>query len=199
MFGSFYLAAMMYVLTGGPSVGKTSILHELEKQGEPVIHEAATDLIGNMLRRGIKEFWKEEHFDLNILQIQLEREGPFLDKQGRVFIDRGVFDGHTYVTYHGMTNTKTFALMKEALENIDLNERYAAVFYVLPYSEEYIHKTCEVRKEDETEAKELQAALYKTYSKHKKFVVVPGNLSPKERANYILEQVRRIEASSFQH
>lgn len=68
-----FLSCCCFICTNGESsVGKTSIIQELQNDGEAVIHEAATDWIASRLANGISEFWKEEHLGFNILKIQLE-------------------------------------------------------------------------------------------------------------------------------
>jgi predicted ATPase len=191
---SFCLAASLYVLTGASSVGKTSIIKELEKQGESVIHEAATDWISSKLQMGIHEFWKEEDFGYNILKLQLEREAPFLSCGGRVFIDRGIFDGYAYVMPLSLAGTKTLSAINEALEEIDLNKRYAAVFFILPYKgKDFSPTKTDVRRENLKEVEELQVALYAIYCRHKNFIIVPGDLSVEERSAIILEHVNNLE------
>jgi predicted ATPase len=185
--------AAMYVITGSSSVGKTSIIRELEKHGEMVIHEAATDWIKSRIQMGIHEFWKEDNFGLNILQMQLEREKSIFCGNQRTFIDRGVFDNHAYAMHYNLAGTQALSSMNALLEGIDLNERYAAVFFVLPYKDDFLPTNTEVRRDTSKVVGELQAALYAIYCRHKNFIVVPGNLSPKERADFILQQTLTIE------
>ena len=188
----------MYVLTGSSSVGKTSIISELEKQGEPVIHEAATDWIANRIRMGVHEFWKEECLGYRILQLQLEREKPFLSCGGRVFIDRGIFDNYAYAMHYSLAGSKTLSSINAALEGIDLNERYAAIFFVLPYNDfDFSPTQTEIRRDSQKEVGELQAALYAIYCRHKNFIIVPGNLSPKKRSALILEYVNKFEKQAL--
>lgn len=193
MYCSIFLAAAMYVLTGGSSVGKTTIINELEKRGEPVIHEAAADWIASRINEGINEFWKEDHLGYNILMLQLEREKKFLEFNGRVFIDRGIFDNHAYAMHYNLAGTKTLSLINEALEGIDLNNRYSAIFYILPYRDDFIPTNTEIRRDTMKEVGELQAALYAIYSRHKNFIIVPGNMSPEKRADFILDKILNIE------
>lgn len=44
-----------YIVTGGPGVGKTTIINFLEAQGYAVIHEAATDIIEAEKSCGVAE------------------------------------------------------------------------------------------------------------------------------------------------
>lgn len=191
---AFILASLMYVLTGSTSVGKTSIIRELEKRGEPVIHEAATDWIQSRLDAAVKEFWKEEGFIYNIFKLQMEREAPFLSNPGRVFIDRGLFDGYAFILPHALAGTRTHFAMNAELSGIDLNQRYAAIFFILPHTDENLLVTQNgIRRENSQQAGEMQAALFAVYCQHKNFVVVPGNLTPQERAVFILESIHRLE------
>lgn len=196
MFATLCLAAALYALTGGPSVGKTSIIHELEKQGESVIHEAATDWIRERIASGMHEFWKEDHFVFNILKLQLQREESCLSQNGRVFVDRGIFDGYAYAVQHDLAGTETLSLMNGALKDIDLEKRYAAIFFVLPYKEDFTPTSTAVRRELAQAARDIHVGLYAVYSRHKNFIIVPGNLCPKERADFILEQIFKIEATN---
>ncbi len=186
------MVGLMYVLTGGSSVGKTSIIKELEKQGESVIYEAATDWFASRLERGVEKFWEEEDLGYHILKLQLAREEPFLAKSGRVFIDRGIFDAHAYAMHYNLAGTQTLLLINEALEGIDLNKRYAAIFYILPYKDDFIPITTQIRRESVQEVREQQAALYAIYSRHKYFIPVPGMMTPKERADFILNHLSLI-------
>lgn len=197
MYFPLHLAALLYVLTGGPSVGKTSILNELEKQGEPTIREAATDFIAGQIDSGIHEFWKERDLNLNILKLQLEREKPFQAYEGRVFCDRGIFDPFAYAPQCSLAETKELSLMNAAVRHVDLNQHYAAIFLILPYKDsDFIPSQTEVRRENTQQFTEIQAALYAVYCRHKNFIIVPGNLTPAERATFILSSIKKIEDQS---
>jgi len=103
------LAAMIYALVGGPSSGKTTIIKELEKRGEDVIHEVATDWVTQKFKAGIFDPWSEENFTLDLLNLQLESEEPWLSKEGKVFVDRGVLDVYLYAMVNQLAETETLA------------------------------------------------------------------------------------------
>lgn len=188
-----YCAALLYALTGAPSSGKTSIIKELEKKGESVIAEAATDRILSQLHSGISEPWKDECFPLGTLQLQLERKEPWLMREGRVFVDRGVFDVYTFAMGNQLAGTQALADMNQLLKSIDLNQRYKAVFFITPHSVNFSPLQTEVRCEDAHEASKLELATYAIYCRHDHFIVVPGELTPEERADFILEKIREME------
>jgi predicted ATPase len=184
------LAAMIYALVGGPSSGKTSIIKELEKRKENVIHEAATDWIMRKIEAGVSEPWKEESFALDILKIQLEREQPWLlCKEDRVFVDRGIFDIYPFAKTFALAGTKTLAEVNQMLNPIDLNERYKAIFFIMPHSVNFSTVQTEIRRESTQEAAVLEAATYAMYCQHGNFILVPGGMSPTERADFILKKI----------
>jgi predicted ATPase len=186
-------AAMIYALTGGPSSGKTSIIKELERRGEEVIHEAATDWIIEKIESGIPEPWKEENFTLDILNLQLEKELPWLTKEGKVFVDRGIFDIYQFAMANNLAGTKTLACVNKILAPIDLNQRYKAIFFIIPHSANFSSLQTEIRRENTQEAAKLETAAYATYCRHDKFIIVPGGISPAERADFILNKICEIE------
>ncbi|HSS97677.1 MAG TPA: AAA family ATPase, partial [Terriglobales bacterium] len=63
-----------YILTGTPGSGKTTVLHELKRQGYAVVEEAATDVIAIEHSRGIAEPWRQTDFIDKIVQLQKQRQ-----------------------------------------------------------------------------------------------------------------------------
>jgi predicted ATPase len=186
------LAAMIYALTGGPSSGKSTILKELEKRGEFVIPEAAADWIAGKIAMGVSEPWKEESFTLDILKLQLEREEPWLSKEGRVFADRGIFDFYPFAMGCRLAGTATLSHINKILNPIDMHQRYKAIFFILPHSDNFSSLQTEIRRENTQEAAELEVAAYAVYCKHDHFIVVPGGMTPAERADFILEKIKDL-------
>ena len=63
-----------YILTGTPGSGKTSILHELKRQGYAVVEEAATDVNARELGLGNAEPWLQPDFIDSIVRLQKQRQ-----------------------------------------------------------------------------------------------------------------------------
>jgi predicted ATPase len=63
-----------YILTGTPGSGKTSILHELKRQGYSVVEEAATDVNARELGLGHSEPWLQPDFIDSIVHLQKQRQ-----------------------------------------------------------------------------------------------------------------------------
>ena len=87
-----------YILTGGPGVGKISIINCLAKQGYLVVPEAATEIIEEGLRQGIEKPWRADDYHIRMYELiskkQLEVQQSSADI---VFFDRGHLDGLSYI------------------------------------------------------------------------------------------------------
>lgn len=140
-----------YVLTGGPGSGKSSIILALEQQGEFVIREAAEDYIRFRQAQGQKEPWTEPDFQDRILDLQIQRESRIPYYAERVFIDRGLADGLTYVA----EGTKTYTRIKQASKT-----KYEKIFIIALLDD--IEKTA-IRRENYEEAKTIEDNLHRIY------------------------------------
>lgn len=67
-------AVKRFILTGAPGSGKTSILRVLQRQGYPVVAEAATDVIASEQATGIAEPWRDPQFISKITELQGHRQ-----------------------------------------------------------------------------------------------------------------------------
>src|SRR4051812_9670205 len=91
-----------YVITGGPSTGKTTLLDELEKLGYATIGEAARMEIDEAVAIGLtaEELREDEkHFQDEVVRRRVELESGV--PAGReVFLDRGMQDSLAYYRYY---------------------------------------------------------------------------------------------------
>src|SRR5438105_15552685 len=87
---------MRIVITGGPSVGNTTLISLLQSRGFPVIHEFATQII----KEGEFLPWVcRKSFQAEVLRRQLEAEAAIEENGLPIFLDRGLFDGEAYYIY----------------------------------------------------------------------------------------------------
>lgn len=196
------LATAIYAIVGGPAVGKTSIINELSLQGETIVREAATDYVLEQLDKGVKEPWNRSDFQLNVLKLHLAREAEALTKveakkTGRIFSDRGLLDHFVYSEHRRQLDTKEFQEVKTILNNYDFKTYYRAVFYVHPFNDkDYSAIKTDARHEDTDESRILTKATYAMYKKHIPHLIeVPPQMTPKERAAFILDKIKEIENS----
>jgi predicted ATPase len=160
----------IYVLTGGPCAGKTTLLEALLGRGFPVLHEAAAEVI---LEGALRPGEDAARFQEEVLRRQLskERAAP----PGVVFADRGVGDHFGYLDHYRAVRGLDLegSLFKEALERAwaEALPRYRAVF-VLEQSPLFVATA--VRRETGAEAAAIHRAIVAAYrSRHPRVIEVP--------------------------
>jgi len=170
---------MKYIITGGPSSGKTSIISELQKRGYSVLEEVAREVLSE--KRNLN--W--EQLQSTIFGRQLEKEEEFKDKP-YLFLDRGLPDVLAYSLHN---------LNYIPLEFADFNfsKRYDKVFLLdrLPFVKD------EIRIEkDDAEAQKIHNLISSVYEDLNydliKVPVFKGNFetSVKKRTDYIIARLK---------
>ena len=169
-----------YVVTGGPSSGKTTTVNSLKDLGYKTTIEVARHYIDLQRINGrstteVRE--NQRNFQHKILNIQLRLERR-LDPNQLVFLDRALPDELAYYRYFGL---EPDSKLTKSLENF----RYKKVFIMelLPLHNDY------ARIEDKKAQIDLQEAIIKVYSERSEPIVMVPVLSPKERTNYILQNL----------
>lgn len=168
-----------YVLTGPPCSGKSTIIQALEKRGEYVVNEAASEYIRKRQSENIKEPWREKDFQQRILELQLEWEGKIPIEPRRVFLDRSVYDGLAYLNESDETHKH---IMKYAS-----GKRYDKIFYVNLLN---AFETTTTRRENRTDAEALGEKLKGIYRSLGYEITEIKSGSIEERINIILENTK---------
>ena len=169
-----------YVITGGPSSGKTTLLDTLSNAGHTTVPEAARVLIDKEIQNGltIEEIRKDEDtFQQKVLELKLESERN-LDAQSLIFFDRGIPDTEAYLLLHNFEIRPT---LTEAMKGC----HYKKVFLLDPV----IFETDYARIETEEQRIKLQKLLEESYTKLGFEVVKVPVLPVAERAKFILENL----------
>lgn len=170
-----------YVLTGGPSTGKTSLLAELEKKGFKTIQEAARTVIDRALVNGITADvlrTDERSFQNEVARLKetLEKE---LNPKQNVFLDRGMHDSLAYMRHYGFQTDSWFEKLME-------DSSYRKVFLLEPvgkFDKDY------ARTEDEGFVDSIHKYLYETYAEFGMKPIIVKAASLKDRLNFILNHV----------
>lgn len=172
-----------YVITGGPSTGKTTLLHRLWLRGYKTIPEAARAVIDNAIESGmtVEELRADErHFQELVLDMKVDVEKA-LDKQQLIFFDRGMQDTTAYLGYYD------YQLTQEEKDTI-AKSKYKAMFLLDPldeFTEDY------ARTEDETFRLKIQDLLEQAYTEHNIPVIHVPPIGLDKRVEFILDYVRR--------
>lgn len=179
MFKQPYVRA---VITGGPSVGKTTIIQLLAAHGFRVVEEFATQII----KEGKVLPWVDRRvFQTEVLRRQLAAEAALIKYEQPVFLDRGLFDGEAYYLYDKIDVPGIF-------KSLDASH-YSVAFLIepLPFFEQ-----TDVRRESLHFTKEISAVLETCYtSRNVKVVRVPA-MPPEPRVRYVLQEFDRLGVSA---
>jgi predicted ATPase len=170
-----------YVLTGGPSSGKTETIKALSRLGYITFPETARVYIDQEIKKGksIEEIRKDEaEFQNKVLElkIELEEEAP---RDKIVFFDRGIPDTIAYCEAHGFASQKAL--------NVSRTKKYKKIFFLeqLSFEKDY------ARIENDAIIKKLNKLLKKCYKDLGYEVVEIPVMSIQERVKKILSEVEQ--------
>lgn len=176
-----------YVITGGPGVGKTTLLQELKKRGMPVVPEIARELIKEQQAIDGKALpWKNKKLYMELMfQRSLECFESTMENAtdgSPVFFDRGFLDSLCYAALEGIPITQE---MKTIVENM----RYNTHVFILPPWQE-IYATDEQRKQDWNEAVFTYNKMIQTYRGYLYELVEVPKVPVNDRADFILDFIK---------
>lgn len=167
-----------FVLTGGPGVGKTTLLHALRSRGEVCVDESARAVIREQLESGGRAVpWIDpEAFALAAAARDAARFDALAGETRRVFFDRGVMDSWRA---NGVAPAPAVA---EALRTRRYNRR---VFVAPPWRE--IYQTDAERRQDWAEAEATFGRILQNLDELGYEPVVLPKVSVEDRVAFALE------------
>ena len=181
-----------YVITGGPGVGKTSIIHYLRESGYHVVGEAATDVIRHSLCLGIAKPWDKEYksdFNDEILDLQYHRQNETPDT-GLVFFDRSMIDAFTYALIP-MGGTKSIETMASKVQAVINDQFYnQTVFFIDNLNG---CETTEIRHENLEQLKLIEKHIEQNYRALGFKVIHITRDTVENRAKQILAHIESIQ------
>lgn len=169
---------MLAVITGGPCVGKTTLVKSLRQSGYQVVDEAAAQLIteGTFLPWVDRDLFQKE---LLLRQYQLEAAVPA--DGSPVFFDRGIFDACAYYLVEGKA-VPDFLLSTGSA-------RYDVAFLLEPLP---FWENDGVRFEDLSFTQKITPLLADVYSARGIPVIKVPVMTPDERLSFVLETAARF-------
>lgn len=172
--------SMWYVITGGPSSGKTTIIKKLKNLGYIVYPEAARVLIDKERRAGkkLREIRKNEgEFQREVLKAKIKIE-KYAPRDKIVFFDRAIPDSIAYYQMCGLDQ-------KEVLKFCE-RKSYKKIFFLgqLPIKQDY------ARIEDDKTIKTLNKSLKISYKKLGYNIIDIPIASIRKRVELILKDIK---------
>jgi len=172
-----------FVITGGPSSGKTTLVETLKKKGYRGIDEAARIILQEEESRGgdVKAYrntveFTELEFQRSLAYyIQAHQENP----HGLTFFDRGIPDIIAYARFRKIP-------ISTALDDAARTYRYNKKVFIAPPWHEIYHAD-EERTESYTEATRLFHAIEKTYQEYGYSLVELPKRGVEIRVNFVME------------
>ena len=169
---------MRVVITGGPSVGKTTIITGLSQLGFTVVEEFATKII----KEGKLLPWEDRvGFQSEVLRRQLFAEEGLKLTEEIVFLDRGLFDGEAYY-------------IKDKLDIPDIFSKLDASQYTVAFLIEPLDcfDQNDIRRENMDFTNEITTILAQCYSSRGVQVIRVPAMPPEPRVEFVLTQVRDL-------
>ena len=170
---------MVYVITGGPGFGKTSILNRLAELGFPVCPEVARRLI---LEMGGSAVFGRTSLPVNFEQLVAKERLDFLlanSAESIAFSDRGLPDQIAFSLYKKKQPTGF-------MEELVANNRYAPFVFVTPPWEE-IYSMDDIRGESFTEALQIHEQIVAVYSGLSYKIINLPLTNTEKRVRFILD------------
>jgi predicted ATPase len=170
-----------YVITGGPSSGKTTTVDILRRRGFKTTIEHARHFIDTQRVTGqtVAEIRSNQAaFQRGVLAMQIEQEAS-LDPDELVFLDRALPDALAYYRYLHLEPEPD---LLRALETV--NYRKVFVLDLLPLTKDY------ARTEDDRAQRHIHALLIEVYEGLGLPVQRVPVLPPEERVDFIVARLQ---------
>lgn len=178
-----------YIFTGGPCVGKSTMLEALALHGYGVIPEASRMILDSEQEKerntsgyaGILPWTDQRKFEQMVIRKQLELEGMLEEgvQHEAIFLDRALVDN---LAYAELTGFDLFPYLKDAIRSAG----YAKVFFLeqLPF-----YAKDAARKEDADRAKQIHEKIFEVYDRLGYDVVRVPPVSIEGRVQLILSEL----------
>lgn len=186
-----------WIITGGPSTGKSTVIKNLATRGYRVMPEAARVYIDSGLDKGwtIEQIRADEvEFQIDVLRMKEKIEDQTPEDE-LIFWDRGLAgDSTAYLTLAERPRGTTLSIYASEIVTV-AKKRYQGVFLLdqLPfYEQDY------ARVEDKVKSAQIHRRIglvYETYGyKPIRIPVFSGNeaVSVNERTQFIIDHIRKI-------
>ena len=173
------------IITGGPGVGKTTLLGQLQQRGFPCIPEVAREIIREQsAQNGNALPWGDIPAYTRLMlsrSVDTYRENAYRDET--LFFDRGIPDTLAYVH---LTHQSPSPELQHTVQDFRYNPQ---VFILPPWPE--IYETDSERKQTYQEAVETYDVMLVTYQQLDYIPIIVPKGTPEERAEFVISVLKK--------
>lgn len=175
-----------YIITGGPGVGKTTLIDALRRKGYHCVPEVAREIIKEQIENNGNALpWKDTSLYSGLmLQKSVEDFITLPEKDEIYFFDRGIPDTYGYNKLIGLP-------IDDNLQYATGNYRYNPIVFILPAWTEIYHTDNE-RKQSLEEAIATYHAMKAAYIELGYHPVDVPKTTVEERCKYVLEKIKTL-------
>ena len=173
----------LFVISGGPGSGKTTVLEELRRSGFQYAPEVARQIIQEQVHSGGTALpWHDrESYTRLMLERSIESYREHTPALSPMFSDRGIPDTLCYARLIGLAD---LCFIEEACRKY----RYAPIVFLAPPWEE-IYTTDRERKQDFAEAERTFDEMIEVYADCGYKTTLLPKLPAVERAQFVLDEL----------
>ena len=173
----------LFIITGGPGSGKTTVLLELEKKGFAFAPEVARQVIQEQVRNsGSALPWADrESYTKLMLERSIASYKEHTPSNQPIFSDRGIPDTLSYARLIGLRD-------EQYIRTACNQYRYASLVFIAPPWHE-IYQTDSERKQNFAEAVRTYERITITYQECGYELFELPQLAPSDRAEFIINQL----------
>ncbi|MEN3931493.1 AAA family ATPase [Microvirga sp. W0021] len=174
----------LFILTGGPGSGKTTLINALENRGFQISEETGRRIIKEQVaNNGTALPWEDKAaFAGQMLKYEIENYKLFASSQSPVFFDRGILDVIGYAELEGLS-------VSQDMQSAAQNHRYNQLVFILPPWQEIYENDAE-RKQNFEIAEATYKAMLSVYTRYGYRLLEIPRRPIEERVRFILEHIQ---------
>ena len=180
----------MFVVTGGPGSGKSSLIAEMALRGFRTMPEAGRAIIQDQTRIGGSALpWADKRLFAELMlgwELRSHHEASTVETP--VLMDRGIPDVAGYLTLSGFS-------VPPHVEAATQCYRYNRIVFLAPYWEAIYSRDSE-RKQDRHEAEATGRVMAETYTRFGYQIVELPLAGVQERAEFVMNRLAPIHSSN---
>lgn len=170
-----------FVITGGPSTGKSKLVNEFAKLGYITVPEAARSLIDKAALKNItaEEYrLDEKKFQYEVAELKANIESS-LDRNDIILFDRGMQDTDAYLNYYGFE-------IDERIKSLLDESKYSKVFILEPLER---FKADYARIENPEFSNQIYPFLVESYRKYGMEPISVPDIGLNNRLQFIMDRI----------